>query len=401
MAGSDFSRKTEYIRGKEVRRGGLEEQLKFESIWKWMWYKFKTFIYKIFPILTVLALIVVVLLGILWAIANWGLITSVGTRSEVGLEQSGIPGKLVIGLRDAGQRIENWVLGFGEWKSPTAKEERIPRGIEVVEFKPRRDFPYRIGEEVEMVAAVKVYALSEEDLGSSKITFTCEYEDGKEGEIIVDGLLTNEAYASNDREENFNVRCTLPAVEDVTTEEAMIKDVNFYASYSDFVTVSTLHTSILGEEEYLSREKEGTLLDFLRKNSVYPKLIKGDRSGISEYTNGPVKLTLSTGKLPLTENRLYSFGISFVPEVSEWTGEIKIKELELSPLPQSFEVTKCDLETDGRWFESDLNGCDKGCERICDFNIVGAEEFIEYEVKARAVYDYTMKETSTVTIREI
>lgn len=388
-----------YARGKGMRRGEISEEVRYkEGILAWTWYKFKEkFLYKPLPIFWTLVFLLSI--GAV-AYGLYSIADPASTRLGVALEKSGAPEKARIAIRDAWSWGKGKALGTGAWEDPGAREERVKRGLEIVSFGPRGDLPTNVGEEVETVADVKVYALDKEDFGTSKISFDCSYEDGESGRIVVDGVETKEVYASNDREEIFNIRCILPAVGDIE-EEVEIKEANFYASYEDFITVSTLHASVLGEEEYLSREKEGTLLDFLRENSVYPNLIQGDRRAVSVYTNGPVKLAIATNKLPLTENRLYSFFVSFTPEITEWAGDIAVKQIELSVLPEVFSITKCDFATGGIWDEEFLENCDDGCERMCDFNVVGVDEFLEYEVKARAIYDYTIKDVSTVTIRKV
>ena len=384
----------------EARRAYEEEKGKEKfrkGYWGWSSYVAKEWIAKYGVTLLLIGFVIL----IVYLIAGGGMAGTLRTRAEVGLEKSTIPEKITVGFRDTMTKIENFVLGFGEWKSPSAKEKREPRGIKIEEFKPRKDMPYRTDEDVEAVASVRVYALDPEDFGSSTISFNCGYDGGENGEIVVDGIETDKVYAANNEETIFNVRCKLLGVSWEGSEEAIVKKINFEAGYSDFTTISTLHVGVLNEEQYSEEEKQGSLLDFLRKHSGYPSLIKADRSVISEYTKGPVKLALTTDKQPLTENREYSFFISFIPEISDWTGEIKPKSIELSKLSEVFVIKKCDFETSNLWEEDNLQGCEKSCQRACDFNVVGVNEFAEYDVKARATYDYTVKATTTVDIRKV
>ena len=355
-----------------------------------------------------------------------------GLQGEIAVEEAGI-GKRLERFWFYVQNPEQYFAKFGEFTNPQAKEKKALVGLQIVKFESVVN-TFRSDQEVRLTAEVKNYALPkfefsrgiEESKVSSEFYCNATSEDDK----FVNGQIEIRSSVGTERETNvipfvdphrnstFFVFCNFKEGEikpakgkNETTQKATLS-----ASYTGFVTESVLKTYILGKTKYNeinSREnRDAEFLNELRSSASYPGLINNERKTISEYSSGPVKLSVNIlNEQPLTSEDEYTLIVRSEPNSIDWEGNIKVKDIFLEvPSWFSLDQDKCDFEGSGKLQlkvndkERILSACEgkesvgTGCNFFCDFKVVGKENvgnIEEYNIRAVQVTDYTVRKSTT------
>lgn len=341
---------------------------------------------------------------------------------------------------------EAYFSKYGQFDNPDVVQRGPRRGIQIVAFEPVLS-SFRGDQKVKLQAELNHFSIpsfreNEEDrsrVDFVDLEFSCfgfnELTKSKPGKIRIAGSCGGAKVENNKiknvprysnctglfvfcefEENDFNVVAT--------GKNRETKKATFQIKYSNFVTESRLRTYTMGKKRYdniFQQENwELELLQELRGAASYPGLVSNERKVTSEYTGGPVQLSVSL----LNQQPIYPgeedlfLHIQSVPDSIEWEGNVFPKKLSLIT-PQWFEPQLVEKEN-GCSFVPDsdqslklndkeleiLRGCNsaQGCLFYCEFGVSDSgisQNVEEYFIKAYQTSDYILNKSASFDIIDL
>ena len=290
-----------------------------------------------------------------------------GLKGEIVAEEANIAARL--------QRFwfyvkypEKYFAEFGRFDNPQAQEKKAKVGLEIKKFEPivglfRSDQKIRLTAEIIHHALPKFDIINEEEqeVNTVSIKFGCEADvDNKKINgtisIVREGLADKEVVqdllegVQKNQNRSYFVFCDFDKgkIRNPQGKNESTIRVKLKTSYANFVTESILKNYIIGEKKYrdlvyennnIRQNYELELLNALRSAASYPGLVNNERKTISEYSSGPIKLSLTIlNPQPLViNNDVYTLILRSEPNSIDWEGKIEPKNIFLDA-PNWFKI---------------------------------------------------------------
>lgn len=391
------------------------------------------------------------LLGVLLIIAAFVFWIIVPFFSSSLFEKYGLQGIITVEESGLGKRLERfwfyaknpekYFASFGEFTNPQAKEKKAPVGLIIEKFESVVK-TFRTDQEIRLTAEMKHFALPKFEEGREednkiKAGIGCYIFEGndplKETDVEIRSSVGTSRETSEipalDKHKNstFFIFCNLEegklTMDKGKNETAKRAKLN--VTYFDFITESILKVYYLGKTKYdeiiLRENADLEFLNLLRNSASYPALVNNERKTISEYSSGPVKLSVNIlNEQPLTSENGYTLIIRSEPNSIDWEGNIKVNSIFLdvpswfSPKDDQCAFTSGSGASSGlkrlELKESEKRGlyiCEgnisvaSGCSYFCDFTIDGREDIKnveEFNIRAVQKTDYTLEKSTVFSL---